>query len=148
MLDRERCEVGVRNVAMLLPAREDQALEDLVVMRAGHQNEDGLALEPLTHQSPGFGEGGGELMDPRVGGQAEERQKARSGKTDCLRSVQPIFEPARCGVVLGIFVYAVVEQQVRIDQDHRKPSPSPSSRASVTLTTSWRIRPTDSGSIS
>ena len=101
VLDGEGSQMGVRDVAVMLAAFEHEAFEDLVMSRSGGRDEDGVAVEPLAHDPPGIGEGGRELVDSRVYGEAEKGEKA--------------------------------------------PSPSPCSRASVTLTTSWRTRPTDRG---
>ena len=126
--DGERGRVGVRDVAVLMAALEHEPFEDFVMSGPGHRDEHGIAVEPPAHEAPGIGKRGRKLVNPGVHREAEERQKARPGKTCRLRSVHPLFEPGRRRRVLGILTNSRVEQQVRVDQDHRNSSSSSSVR--------------------
>lgn len=56
VLDGESCEMGIWNIAVLLAVIEQEALENLVVPWSRVRDEDRLAFQPISNQTPGIAE--------------------------------------------------------------------------------------------
>src|SRR2546427_1464272 len=98
----------------------------------GLGNPDRGTIEPFLHLAPGGGEGLGALEYPRVGDQPHVRQQARPGEPHGCRAIQPLIQPGARGFVLGKRGDASIEEQIRVDQNHRYASPSAAASTSAT----------------
>src|SRR5918994_5179779 len=78
----------------------------------------------------------GTLEDATIGDQAQEGEQGRPGKSHRYGAGQTTVQPRAGSLVLGKLRDVSVDEEIGVDEDHRKPSPSASARASATLSRS------------
>lgn len=138
MLDRQRGQVRVRNEMGGERMTEHQAGEDRAMPFSGPGYPDTRAIQPLFHQRPYLGYRSGELNQARVRLDAHERQKALPREADRVAGAELRIEPRPGQIVGGGTRCRRVDQDIRVDEDQRRPSPSPIASAAATSSTSTR----------
>lgn len=133
VLNGECGEVRVLDQIPPYRAVGQQARKDLDMPIARLRDRCTLAIHPRTDLLPGVGDGFRLLEDARVGDYAQERQQAWPGQTDRSASAElPIRPFARCAM-LEKRCDVGVDQNIGVDQNHLKDSPSVAARTSETL---------------
>ena len=111
----------------------------------GFRDPHGIAAKPREYLPPCVGYGRGPLEHTWIGGHAQESQQARPRQADRRRAIQPFIEPRAGTLVLGEDADVRVDQQIGVDQNYLKRSPSATAITSVTLSMlPTRHRPKDS----
>ncbi len=132
VLDGDGRQVCVGNEVRAVAYGRHEGGQNLVVVLRGFRGPYGWALQPLLDLPPGVIAGHGAVEDPGIRDQAHERHQARPGQADRRDSVEPLVEPASCRFVLSEVLHSGVDEEVGVNEDQRKSSPSPTARASPT----------------
>jgi hypothetical protein len=115
----------------------------------GHGYPTSLAIKPFLYLLPGFFERLRVLKNTGIGNEPYESQQTRPGKAQRLKATEPFVEPAAGGVMLLETSNMRVDEEVGIDEPHRKLSPSAMASASATSSMlPIRQRPKDTDLVS
>jgi len=116
--------------------------QDLSVSIRRSGNPNCFTVEPFLDLTPGRSTRSGPLEDTRVRDQAEESEQTRPGQPDSCGAVQSLVEPGARALVPSEVLNVGVNEEVRVDEDQWKRSPSAAASASATSSTlSRRQRP-------
>jgi len=148
MLDGKCGKVRILHQIRVNARRRKKFAKNFAMAFGGLRNPCPLGREPGERLPPRVRHRFGPFKHARIGGQAQEREKARPGKADRRYAVQAPVEPCACGLVPGKGADVGVDQQVGVDQYHRKDSPSAIASTSETLSMApTRQRPSDTGRV-
>src|SRR5271157_3611520 len=101
--------------------------QDLSVSIRRSGNPNCFTVEPFLDLTPGRSTRSGPLEDTRVRDQAEESEQTRPGQPDSCGAVQSLVEPGARALVPSEVLNVGVNEEVRVDEDQWKRSPSGSS---------------------
>src|ERR1700722_5461635 len=124
MLDRQRRQMRVRDEVAKHTGERQQLAQDFLMMLRRLRNPYGVAGEPATHLAPCIGDWYRLPDNAWIGYQPQESKHARPRQTDVGGSIELPVEPVPRGVVLTEGAHMCVNQDVGVDQDHLKVSPS------------------------
>src|SRR5260370_42129904 len=96
-------------------------------------NPGAFAGEPLAHLAPRIGDRFGTFKYARIGHQPQEGEQARPRQADIGKSAELPVEPFPRRAMLTERAHMGVDQNIGIEQDHLKDSPSATASASLTL---------------
>lgn len=130
MLDGKGCQMGIRNQICPQALVNQQCFQRFTMAFGGLWNPDRRTIQPLFDLLPRFIDGFGVLENSRVGYQPNKSQKTGPGQPDGSRTAQPPVKPLPGSGVLRKVVDMSIYEQIGIDQDHRKFSPSAIAMAS------------------
>ncbi len=119
MLDGQCREMHIRHVVGAQTALADAASQHLAVPWGGRRQPYRVCVEPGLYLLPGVGDCLGFGEQARVGDQAHKGEQAHPGQTDAHRTGQLLLEPPPGTLVLRKGRHVGIDQQVRIDRDHR-----------------------------
>jgi len=142
VLDGERGQMCVRNQIRARGRLDKQSAEHLSVSFRRRGNPNRFAVEPFLDLMPCRATRRGPLEDTRVRDQAEEGEQTGPGQPHPCGAVQSLIEPGTRALVLIEVLNMRVDQEVRVNEDQWKRSPSAAASASATSSTlSRRQRP-------
>ena len=146
MLQGERRQVGVGHMLRAKPCRTQQVPQDFPVARRWARHPDRLAAQPLVYLPPRRGHAHGPFEDPLIADKPHESEQARPWQTERNRLAQPLVQPGPRPLMLGERCRECLDQDIRVYEPHRYPSPSAAASADATSSTfGRRHRPRSTG---
>ena len=130
MLNRQCSEMSIRYVVCPKIGGGEKTIQDRCMPVSGIRNPGRPAIEPFPHLPPGVFKGLGPLEDAGIGYNTEKTQQTRPGKAEWFESMKFFIEPGTGFRVLFECGNVSVEEEIGIDDSHRKSSPSAMARTS------------------
>ncbi len=148
MLDGKCGKVSIGDEICMHARGREKFAEYLAMTLTGLRNPHSLGREPGEHLPPRFRNRRGPFEHTWIGSQSQECKQARPWQANRSYAVKACVEPCTGARVLGKSTDVRVDQQIGVNQYHRKDSPSTVARTSETLSIlPARQRPRDTARV-
>src|SRR5215472_3537502 len=129
----ERCHMGVRHQISVHSGQCDQSAQRLRMMLGRLGDPSRITSEPRHHLPPGVGDWLRVLEYAWICYDTKECEQTRPWQSDTRNIVELLIEPIAGSLVLGERIDMGIDQEVGIDKDQAKSSPSVIARTSAIL---------------